>query len=841
MERTGPMVLTAFLCVALLAASCSGDDGGDESGEFGSSPIDEALGAQAVQDFTIHLGLWVLGDDGEPIGVSDDLLAELMPGAGAEIALDGGFTVAPVDDLEARMVDPSGTPLPSVSVDLGVLVPTESVVDELPGDPAHAPLLVEIVTAEYTAVRDHVAPGDRSELDVTFLDGVEPGDAAAVLHVFGQTFPGEPSAEAGLDPLALFAQRWNEGHVRLLGDGGFPRPLVDATVQLNEGSTVLSRESKGELARIIALSSALGSNQEVVREMDDDIFLNQVSANPGTDSEAVVSRARVPLPFTDEQLVVQCGGMQGSLESCGVFFPDGTFIPPNRLSRSQARSVVRVYRNFVACTAAAAVLAANNEAGRRPVPNVLDRFPTTRFVAEGSEEPSPSSTDTVEPDEGPPPLGCEDPPEPDPSGGGVHGDVRVTTIDGITYGQQAVGEFVVFENDTSVVQMRAEPAGDSDRLSLATGFAVGTGGHSIAMHRGARTYVDGELRVLERGDRVAVGDAEVLRGAFGDWTLVWPDGQQVVVFDRGDANGMTLTVRPGPGPRAGQLGNGNGDPDDDFATRDGQVLEADVTEDFDRFYGTYVDSWRIGDDESLLHREDGETAASFLVDGFPSDAVTVEDLDPAAVREAERVCAEASLTNDALLSGCVIDVAVTGDEGYAFDAFRVQVGSGHSGASAPATSDDAVEVTPTASGDTVLALGGAAFVYGEDPPGQRPGGVAPTWSCEILDGDLFAEGSIDLADGPRYSLSVRYLAADSRLSLILRRTTDEGSNDHAWVVTDVAHFADAVDEAALDGSHLRASGDIYVNDPPQLGLAPFSQLPAGASLDPFTLDLSCAS
>ena len=63
--------------------------------------------------------------------------------------------------------------------------------------------------------------------------------------------------------------------------------------------------------------------------------------------------------------------------------------------------------------------------------------------------------------------------------------------------------------------------------------------------------------------------------------------------------------------------------------------------------------------------------------------------------------------------------------------------------------------------------------------------------------------------------------------------------DYAWVLTHAEHFADAVDEVSLDGTTLTASGELYVNDPPTLGLGPINQLPAGSELTPFTLQVSC--
>lgn len=838
MGRIGAKAAAVLLTAALVATACGDDGGGSEAPASGSpasgSPIDDVLGTQAVQDFAVHVGMWVVDGD-EVTDIYRPLLAELTDAADGDIALDGGFVLSPVDGVATSVVDSSGEVLPGVGVDLGLLRPDD-------GDTA-APLLLELVTADHTTTRAHVGLDDRSEIDVTFLDDVQPGDQVSDLYFFGQTLPGDPAAETGLSPHELLAHRWNRGLVRMYGIDGFPQTLLDTGVEVRSGSTILSRAQKGELAELLTLVLVAPTGKRAERALLDELWLNE-DAQAGSST----TEATVPLPPTDRVLIVQKS-----------VYPDGEVFAVadpiggrgrGHMTEEEMRSYIKTYRLFVACTTIAAALVANNEVGRAaPVP-VFDRFPSTRFVPDEPTEETSDDTDVEpepfdplgpEPDE-PPPPGCNEPPEGDdpPPGGGIHGDVRVTTIDGITYGQQATGEFLVFENDTMVVQMRAEPAGDSQGLSIATAFAVGTGGASISMHGGGHTYVDGELRVLDRGERIRVGEAEVLWGYFDGWTIAWPDGQLVKIFDRGDGDGMSLTVQPGPGPAVGQLGDGDGDPDNDFVTRDGEPLSASIVDEFDAFYGTYVDSWRLTQDESLLHYDAGETTESFLIEGFPSFAVTMEELDPGDRADAEAACQAASVVDDALFEGCVIDVASTGDAGYAFDAFRVQlvtVRPDGSDGSDPEPSDDVTAETP---GDTVLTFSGERLTFGEDPPNQREGGVAPSWDCQITDGNLFADGSIDLADGPRYAVSVQYLAAEPRFTLTVRRTDDDQTDDYAWVLTNVAHFADAIDDVTLDGSRLTASGGIYVNDPPQPGLAPFSQLPNGATLDPFTLDLDCA-
>lgn len=849
-----------LVCLSLLAAACSGGEGdGEEDATSGAgSVIDDVLGTQTVQDFTIHFGLWTLDDDGL-VDLYEPLLDRVGTLADAPVDLSGGFTLAPVDGLKARMVDADRGELPTLDVDFGLLAPTvdvleatrasflDSVDDQrddveevLSGPAVPEPFLIEIVTADIASERVHVGLEDRSEIDVTFLEDLQPGDEVAMLTLFGQTLPGDPEAERGLDPTELFVYRWNEGLVQVVGTGGPPEPLLDSDIIVLEGSTILSRAQK----RQVGIAAGV-----VARRDAQDAILASLRATRAAAADTAVGTVG------EETLTGVGFDVEVAVENCGPVCGRGTYTVAGQGTRFTTTSEHRALGfagtllALEVCSRVATALVARNEANRPPGIR-LDRFPTLRPLDGGggglagstvpSAEPDPDAGSESEP-EGQPRLSCGEPPDPDEPGpaGGLHGDVRVTTIDGLAYEQQAVGEFLVFENENTVIQMRTERVGESDGLSVATALALSTGDQSISMHAGGRTYVDGEARQLQRGERIRIGDAEAIRGYYG-WTIAWPDGQLVKVFDRGDADGMSLTVQPGPSPSpsVGHLGNSDGDPANDLATRGGNPLDLSIVDDAEAFYGTYVDSWRLSQDESLLHYEPGESTDTFLIEGFPFVQLGIEDLDPDDRAEGEAACRAASVVDETLFEGCVVDVAATGNPGYAFDAFRIQLVTAAPDDAAP--TDSGVALPPNFEpGDTVVSFGTETLIFGEDPPHQSEGGVAPKWDCQVIDGDLFAEGSIDLADGARYSLSVQYLAAEPRVSLIVQKVTDELSVDHAWVLTNVEHFADAVDTIELDGNTLTATGDLYVNDPPTPGLAPFSQLPAGASLTPFDLRVEC--
>ncbi|MGB8360327.1 MAG: hypothetical protein WCE80_02910, partial [Acidimicrobiia bacterium] len=221
-------------------------------------------GTQAVQDFAIHIDMAKQTDDG-PVSFYQEVLDRAETGQGEPVDLAGDFTFTPTDSIEGREVDESGKVLPSLSVDFGLLgastevlaaarndlvdtfaaVGNAEMADLLDGvNPVGARLLVEIVTADLAKRRTHVGPGDRSAVDITFVDTVAPGDGITSVYLFGETLPGDPAEESGLSAPALFTYRWNHGLISLLGGDDGIDMVFDETAIAVKGSTILSRETK---------------------------------------------------------------------------------------------------------------------------------------------------------------------------------------------------------------------------------------------------------------------------------------------------------------------------------------------------------------------------------------------------------------------------------------------------------------------------------------------------------------------------------------------------------------------------------------------------------------------
>jgi hypothetical protein len=446
---------------------------------------------------------------------------------------------------------------------------------------------------------------------------------------------------------------------------------------------------------------------------------------------------------------------------------------------------------------------------------------------------------TGQPDPPPGPVGCEPPPDPPPGlpefphVGWARGDIHIDTIDGNRYSNQAAGEFLLFENEATTVQIRTEPWGDSDVVSVATALAFTIGEHMVSVHAGGETRMDGEVVQLERGIPMPIAGGELLWW-HGGWVVVWPDGTILRVHERDVA--LVASVTPSPGPTTGLFGDNDGDSDNDLFTREGQLLDTDADEDFESFYDVYIDSWRITNEESLFNYDEGESTETFTIGGFPSVRARADDLPDDLFADAEFLCTALGVTAEEVVDNCILDVALTGDPMFAYDAYLAQ---GAMTESSEETNGEAPSVS--GEGDSVLTVGSLSIAFGADPPIQDPSGPAPKWTCESADGVYTAISVFSESPTTRYELDLQYIGPDNsrgfdeQFRLIILRN----SEPYAWVQTNAEQFADSVDSIAVESEVLTASGEMFLNDPAQPGLQPISPLPAEAELEPFELSVSC--
>ncbi|OLT21572.1 hypothetical protein BJF78_08085 [Pseudonocardia sp. CNS-139] len=274
-------------------------------------------------------------------------------------------------------------------------------------------------------------------------------------------------------------------------------------------------------------------------------------------------------------------------------------------------------------------------------------------------------------------TGCDTgPPDPQPGSGsfgphpgagsaGSYGDPHLVTVDGLRYDMHGVGEYVALAADTGdmEIQIRQQPVPGSRTLSINTGVAVRAGGDRVAVTPAGTSGI--EVRVAG-GPPVAPGTTTLpggatLRVAERQAALWWPDGSAVGVsrnplaldlgVDLADARQGHVRGLLGPfGPRDGRVEARDGTP----------VAFADLA-DRDGLYRRFADTWRITQEESLFDYAPGQSTATITDPTYPDPAPPLPEPARAA---AEELCRHLGVAEE-MRPACIVDVAATGDAGFA--------------------------------------------------------------------------------------------------------------------------------------------------------------------------------
>jgi hypothetical protein len=285
------------------------------------------------------------------------------------------------------------------------------------------------------------------------------------------------------------------------------------------------------------------------------------------------------------------------------------------------------------------------------------------------------------------------PNDPEPSEGETWGDPHIFTLDGGIYTFMATGDYILSEStdpsDNFVVQVRFRPFEgptwahvDSTQWSANEAVAMNIHGDIVEFYA-----VDDYAQPLAiiNGVQVPAGDAVIplprggtveLRGRRA--SASWRDGTslstELNTSMRGDwsiAGRVNLSL---PASRwrkvQGLMGNNDGIVRNDLRLRDGTQLSLDPTpqgynfssEQLTRelYSGPFRSSWLVQSSESLFSR-----GVNRFDPFYPSELVSLDDLDPALIRLAEQACGLQGIRSAAVLSRCVLDVANTGDELFA--------------------------------------------------------------------------------------------------------------------------------------------------------------------------------
>ncbi|OIP72722.1 MAG: hypothetical protein AUK43_02475 [Oscillatoriales cyanobacterium CG2_30_40_61] len=256
------------------------------------------------------------------------------------------------------------------------------------------------------------------------------------------------------------------------------------------------------------------------------------------------------------------------------------------------------------------------------------------------------------------------------------GDPHLVTFDGLHYDFQSVGEFILVKSTTGdlEIQVRQQPFNNSSSVSMNTAVATKIDGQRVAFYGGEKTplLVDGKPTDIPDNSSISVGSGSIHRKGKTYRVVLNKAGEQLVV-DINESNPLldvnTYLAQGREGQIVGLGGNNNGKTDDDITLRDGTVLSQPITPQV--LYGKYEDSWRISQAESFFDYKPGQNTETFTNRYFPSEYVTIDDLDPADRQKAEQMALAAGITDPTILQSAIIDLVLSNfDESFLQSALR---------------------------------------------------------------------------------------------------------------------------------------------------------------------------
>ncbi len=245
-----------------------------------------------------------------------------------------------------------------------------------------------------------------------------------------------------------------------------------------------------------------------------------------------------------------------------------------------------------------------------------------------------------------------------------HGDVHISTPDGLVFDFQAAGEFYLVRSGGPevIVQARQEMWEENPKVSVNTAAAMMVDGDKLEFYlkpehtlyiNDKRTDWPSSQLTLPKGGTISPSGNNARR----DLTIMWPDGSfgaRVIMYGTSHIDLGAAKMKDGVRNYGGIIGNLDGNAQNDMKVRYGDQLTppANIT-DLNRF----GDSWRVPAGQSLFRG--GSTAPV-----KPERQITVMDLDAEKRAEAKQTCQQAGVTDKLALGNCTYDVAQTGHKAF---------------------------------------------------------------------------------------------------------------------------------------------------------------------------------
>ncbi|GAB3998695.1 hypothetical protein GCM10028807_47070 [Spirosoma daeguense] len=265
------------------------------------------------------------------------------------------------------------------------------------------------------------------------------------------------------------------------------------------------------------------------------------------------------------------------------------------------------------------------------------------------------------------PKGLCDPDDPAHS----TGDPHLTSLDGLRYDFQGHGEFIALKStsDNFEVQVRQESVNNSETATMNTAVAIQTGTDVVCVTvKPDRLFINNQSKDLTTLTSLTLaGGAAIsktkdsgydvlnVRHKNGDLVKVRFHGSYLLDYSLYLSDSRKDKV-------FGLMGNYDGNKDNDVQVRNGKVLSGQASLKFEEMYPTFADSWRITQANSLFYYDAGKNIDTYTKKDFPKEPVTLTSDQKS---KAEAICRAAGVTSEPFLSGCIMDVALTGDASLA--------------------------------------------------------------------------------------------------------------------------------------------------------------------------------
>ncbi|XP_019632992.1 PREDICTED: mucin-like protein isoform X1 [Branchiostoma belcheri] len=246
-------------------------------------------------------------------------------------------------------------------------------------------------------------------------------------------------------------------------------------------------------------------------------------------------------------------------------------------------------------------------------------------------------------------------------------DPHFTTLDGVSYTFNGLGEYVIADTDSGryQVQGRTALAPGSSHATVISTVVINERGKlpiqiNIVGNSSLGLYVNGSLTdssVFESNEEIEVGDnAVILKPSNDSILVVFLSGVTVKVSAKKGMLAVEFSAPPEyRGKVRGLLGRWDGDPANDFEAFNGTVFPADSTE---RELYEFGNSWKVtaenGPKKSVFFYKDGEDVNTFTSTDYQpkyTDELLFDD--PELETRAREICG-----ND---TECLFDVSQTGD------------------------------------------------------------------------------------------------------------------------------------------------------------------------------------